>query len=115
MARVETRMMEILIEGASRGRLLQGLLTQSPGRNIVKTALYGQDPNWGRIISAVGSAGLHVPSDKTEVYLERLPVFRNGCGVEEKKEELAAIMKKDIVKIVVKLGMGSGWSRVFAE
>ncbi len=110
-----TRMMEILIEGAETREAAARAAYAIARSNLVKTALYGQDPNWGRIISAVGSAGLHVPSDKTEVYLERLPVFRNGCGVEEKKEELAAIMKKDIVKIVVKLGMGSESFRVFAS
>ncbi|MBW2600157.1 MAG: bifunctional ornithine acetyltransferase/N-acetylglutamate synthase, partial [Deltaproteobacteria bacterium] len=72
--------------------------------NLVKTAFFGEDPNWGRIISAAGSTGVPFSTDSMELYIEDVPLFINGGGISGK--EAAGIMKMDNIRVLVRLGMG---------
>jgi glutamate N-acetyltransferase / amino-acid N-acetyltransferase len=75
--------------------------------NLVKTACFGQDPNWGRIIAAAGSVGIPLPVHAVEVYFDDIPVFREGHGMSRTSRKLAKIMGRDDLHISLHLGMGS--------
>jgi glutamate N-acetyltransferase/amino-acid N-acetyltransferase len=74
----------------------------------VKTAFYGEDANWGRIIAAVGRAGVDLDTSSVSLFFNNVCVFRNGMPVQEKNiEELASaeFRKREInVKILVGAG-----------
>lgn len=76
------------------------------GSSLVKTAIHGEDPNWGRILAAVGYAGVDVPVDNINIYLGHLPVMLASSPVSFDEEEMAEIMQADEIKITVDLHAG---------
>ncbi|HOX95188.1 MAG TPA: bifunctional ornithine acetyltransferase/N-acetylglutamate synthase, partial [Syntrophales bacterium] len=83
--------------------------------NLVKTAFYGKDPNWGRVVAAVGAAGVPVPAESVELYFDDLLLFRRGAGVPAGAERLKSIMAQPQVKVTVKIGMGLKSARIFCS
>ena len=75
--------------------------------NLVKTAFFGGDPNWGRIISAAGSVGIDLPVDRVRLFLEDLPLFADGKGTGGREGELAAIMKQPEITGPPRVGDGA--------
>ncbi len=74
---------------------------------LVKTALFGEDPNWGRIIAAVGSAGVPIKPEKLAIGLNEVTLVKNGVVV--KGLSLAALRKKMKSKeITIRIGLGMG-------
>lgn len=74
---------------------------------LVKTAFFGNDPNWGRIAAAAGYSGAEVDESKLSVYFNDMILLLNGAPVEFRREELIDIMKKNIFEVTVDLGLGS--------
>jgi glutamate N-acetyltransferase/amino-acid N-acetyltransferase len=81
---------------------------------LVKTALFGEDPNWGRIISAVGSAGVPIKPEKLEVVLNGISLVKNGEHV--KGVSLSALqkkMKQKEIEIIIGLHMGKASAETY--
>ena len=74
--------------------------------NLVKCALFGCDPNWGRIAAAVGYADAHVDPWKMHIYLGKELVLKNGGRVKHKAGVLNRIFAQKNIKITVDLGLG---------
>lgn len=76
---------------------------------LVKTAIYGQDPNWGRITAAAGRSGATVDQDKMDLYFGDVLLVQNGQWQgKESEKEAAEIMKQDEISIVLDLNLGDG-------
>lgn len=76
---------------------------------LVKTAIYGGDANWGRIINAVGYSGIKCCPDEVSLKLCGIERFRQGQPANDDKEEiLAELLKRDDVDIEICLGAGQG-------
>ena len=73
---------------------------------LVKTAFFGEDPNWGRVICAVGYAGVPMDPQKTVVKFGDIPVYANGVGAEFDEEALRKVMAEH--DIVIDIDMGAG-------
>ena len=75
---------------------------------LIKTALFASDPNWGRILAAVGRAGVpELNVEKIDVYLDQVCITRNGGRAEEYTEEQgAAIMAQAEITIRIELNRG---------
>ncbi|MCK5837926.1 MAG: bifunctional ornithine acetyltransferase/N-acetylglutamate synthase, partial [Desulfobacula sp.] len=75
--------------------------------NLVKTAIYGEDPNWGRITAAAGRSGAHVIPERMHLFFEDQPLVLNGRwqGVEA-EQKTAQIMKKSEITITLDLNLG---------
>lgn len=75
--------------------------------NLVKTAIYGQDPNWGRITAAAGRSGACVDQDKMDLFFDKVPLVLRGkwLGLDAEKQA-AELMKKDEINIVLDLNLG---------
>ncbi|MBN2283213.1 MAG: bifunctional glutamate N-acetyltransferase/amino-acid acetyltransferase ArgJ [Deltaproteobacteria bacterium] len=101
-----TKVISLVVEGARNMKEARRVAYAIARSNLVKTAFFGNDPNWGRIISAVGASGVPVPADATELFIDGIPLFRNGTGVPGVKERLAEVMKRETVPVTVRLGMG---------
>lgn len=74
---------------------------------LVKTAMFGNDPNWGRIACAAGYSGAELHEEKLSIYFDEIPLFKNGEPVEYDKEKLIHILKKREYTITVDFGIGN--------
>ena len=101
-----TKVIEITVTEAKTNREAQRIAYAIANSNLVKTAFFGGDPNWGRIISAAGSIGIDLPVEKVRLFLEEVPIFADERGVAGREEELAGIMKQPEIRLRIALGMG---------
>jgi glutamate N-acetyltransferase / amino-acid N-acetyltransferase len=102
-----TRMIEVLVNGAKDirdARLAARTIASSP---LVKTAVHGCDPNWGRIIAAAGRSGAEVIQDKSDVYIGDMCLLRSGMPLAFDKKIAAAKLDCDEVKLRVDLNLGN--------
>jgi glutamate N-acetyltransferase/amino-acid N-acetyltransferase len=101
-----TKLIEIEVSGAASfedAAMVARSVANSP---LVKTAVFGQDPNWGRIVSAVGYSGVDVDFEKVIIRFDGLPAFSAGEPSDTPAPDLAAKLTGDKVKIGIELGMG---------
>lgn len=110
-----TKVIEIIVDGAESLRDAKKVAYAVANSNLVKTAFYGCDPNWGRIISAAGSVGIKFPIDAVKLFFEEIPVFAHGCGITGHEKELSEIMLRDCIKVNLQLGMGNKSFTVYAS
>jgi len=77
---------------------------------LVKTALYGEDPNWGRIASTIGASGITCDPSTLTITFDRFTVYNRGEILfdEEMESKAAKVMKKDAFSIHCNLGIGNG-------
>ena len=77
---------------------------------LVKTAIFGEDPNWGRIASTIGASGIECDSTKLAIYYDDVLVYdKNHPELDETREQKAhAVMKKDSYRIICDLGIANG-------
>lgn len=80
---------------------------------LVKAAVYGQDPNWGRILAAVGNARARIDPARTALWIGPVQVARDGIATDARREEAAAALQGDEVEIRVDLGLGSAQARAW--
>ena len=74
---------------------------------LVKTAMYGQDPNWGRIIASLGSLNdLPLNISKVKLFINNILCFSNGVPKDNGSKKLSHSMKKNNIKIIIDLGVG---------
>ncbi|WP_181770729.1 bifunctional glutamate N-acetyltransferase/amino-acid acetyltransferase ArgJ [Amycolatopsis pittospori] len=78
--------------------------------NLVKTALFGSDPNWGRIAMALGRVPAEIDPDKVAITINGVTLFANGTTASDRSE--ADLSGRDI-EIVVDLGLGEGEATIF--
>jgi glutamate N-acetyltransferase/amino-acid N-acetyltransferase len=101
-----TKVIEIMVTEAKTRRDAQRIACAVANSNLVKTAFFGEDPNWGRIISAAGSLGIDLPVDRVCLFLEDVPIFAIGKGIGGREEEISGIMKRPEIRVRLALGMG---------
>jgi glutamate N-acetyltransferase/amino-acid N-acetyltransferase len=78
------------------------------GSSLVKSAVFGADANWGRIIAAVGRAGEPVNPDTVDIRLGDIVVLSQSSPVAFDEEEALAYLRGDTVQIIVDLQHGNG-------
>ena len=74
---------------------------------LVKTAFFGEDPNWGRVICAVGYSGVKMSPEKTIVKFGDIPVYAHSIGAEYDAEALKKVMSAHDIVIDIDLGEGN--------
>ena len=81
---------------------------------LAKTSWFGRDPNWGRVLAAVGYSGAAVEDMRAEVFYDGVWAFRRGEVADEKQlAKLAKVLKKDAFEVVVDLHLGTGESSIY--
>jgi glutamate N-acetyltransferase/amino-acid N-acetyltransferase len=110
-----TKIIDIIVEEAKSTGEARKIAYAIANSNLVKTAMFGCDPNWGRILAAAGSSGIALFVDKVQLFFEDVSVFTKGQGVYGHENELAKIMTADTVRVRIKLGMGKKTFRVSAS
>ena len=81
---------------------------------LVKTAFFGEDPNWGRVICAVGYAGIPMVPEKTVIKFGGVPVYANGLGAEFNEDDIQKVMAEHDIVIDVEMGMGDAQATVWS-
>lgn len=103
-----TKLVEVNVKGAlsdlSAGKIAKAVISS----NLVKTAIYGSDPNWGRIVAAVGYSEEPIEVDNVTVFIGDVQVVDNGLPIVFSEEEAKAYMEKDAVEIYIDLQAGKG-------
>lgn len=110
-----TKVIEIVVEEAASLKEARQVAYAVANANLVKAAFFGQDPNWGRIISAAGSIGISLPVEDVQLYFEDVLIFARGQGQTGQKKKLQEIMAQDTIRIVLKLAKGKKSWRIFAS
>jgi len=106
-----TKVIEIHVTGAktdAEARHAASAIANSP---LVKTAFFGEDPNWGRIVSAAGYAGISSGPDTMRLALGDVVIFNRGRPVAADAARLAAVMKAHDIDVLLDLGAGKGQAR----
>jgi glutamate N-acetyltransferase/amino-acid N-acetyltransferase len=102
-----TKFLELTVHHAASfaaGKQVAMAIAKSP---LVKTAFFGQDPNWGRILCAVGYAGIPLDPDKISLAIGGVPIVANGLGVVYDEAALCEVMADSDIKVDVDLASGS--------
>ncbi len=107
------RVVEIEVRGAPSVRAADRVARTIAHSPLVKTALAGADPNWGRILAAGGRAGVTFDPERTSITLGRVPVFRRGRPLPFDEREAHRRLLGDHVPVFVDLRSGRGRARVW--
>ncbi|MDF1877784.1 bifunctional glutamate N-acetyltransferase/amino-acid acetyltransferase ArgJ [Sulfurimonas sp. SAG-AH-194-L11] len=105
-----TKLVTYRVTGAKDDREAEIVAKALSNSLLVKTALYGEDPNWGRIASTVGASGVEADEERLSISFNDLCVYNKGRLLfdETMEEEASQIMKLDAFSISCDLGLGSG-------
>ncbi len=108
-----TKLITIRVQGARTEEAARRVGLSVANSNLVKTAIFGCDPNWGRILCAVGYAGVELDPEKTEVRLCGTPIYGKGAGRDFDKEKLIAAMKARDIPIHIDLAQGAAAAEIY--
>jgi glutamate N-acetyltransferase/amino-acid N-acetyltransferase len=108
-----TKLVEVWVHGAADDAAATTIAKTIANSPLVKTALFGNDPNWGRILAAAGRAGVPFDPNRVDLDLAGIPVVRAGQPVAFDKAEASAALKTDAVVIALTLDGGTGESLVW--
>lgn len=107
------KLVEILVEGATSDKSARRIALTIANSPLVKTAIGGEDANWGRVVMAVGKAGEPADRDKLSIAFNGIRVAHKGARDPDYDEAtVSAAMKKPEIQIRVSLGLGKGRDRV---
>ena len=109
-----SKLIEITVEGAESDRSAHRIAMSIANSPLVKTAIAGEDANWGRVVMAVGKAGEPAERDRLSIRFGTTQVASAGLAVEGYDEApVAAHLKGQEIEIGVDLGLGDGSARVW--
>jgi glutamate N-acetyltransferase/amino-acid N-acetyltransferase len=100
-----------VVEGARDDDAARKIARTVSDSTLVKTAIFGHDPNWGRIMGAAGRAGVDFDPDKVDLSItagETLKILEGGQPVKVRRSTLAKRMKESFLKVTIGLNEGSG-------
>ena len=109
-----TKILEVDVKKALSPTQAKKLCYAIANSNLVKTAIYGEDPNWGRIIAKIGSVeNINFDVKKVKLYLNKILVFKSGIATSDaKSSRLKKSMKRRNIIISLSLGAGKKGSSI---
>jgi glutamate N-acetyltransferase/amino-acid N-acetyltransferase len=110
-----TKVIEFLVEEAKSVSEARKIAYAVANSSLVKTAFYGGDPNWGRIIAAVGTVNERIPVNAVKVSFDQVPIFAEGHGVAGFEAELKEIMALPRISVRIQMGMGNGQFKLLSS
>jgi glutamate N-acetyltransferase / amino-acid N-acetyltransferase len=107
------KLVEIIVEGATSPKSARRVAMSIANSPLVKTAIAGEDANWGRVVMAVGKAGEPADRDRLAIWFNGIRVAHRGMRDPDYDEtQVSAEMKNQVIRLKVSLGMGRGRDRV---
>jgi glutamate N-acetyltransferase/amino-acid N-acetyltransferase len=109
-----TKLVEIAVKGAKSDADAHRIADTVAHSNLLKTALFGEDANWGRILAAAGRAGVPIQTDAIDVYFADVLMVKSGVGCGKEAEAKATqILKQSEYTITIDLKAGKAAASVF--
>lgn len=118
-----TKLIEYRTKGAKSEEEARQVVRTVSNSNLVKTAIFGSDPNWGRIIAAAGRSGVVFDPEKVDLYIgndlnKMTPVLEKGQPISEVRKKLKKTMTSSTIIILIDLNLGDeeavGWGSDFS-
>ena len=103
-----TKLIEVVVEGAKDEASAAALAKAVVGSSLVKAAAYGEDANWGRVLAAMGYAGVPFDPEGVEIQFGTVKVFEKGEPVAHDAAEANATLAEGEIVITARLGEGEG-------
>ncbi len=108
-----TKLVTIKITGASDFAAARQVGLAIGNSSLVKTAIYGEDANWGRVMCAAGYSGVDLDPERLSLWFDDVCLLRHGQPTDYKEEDAHATLTKSEVTITVDLGMGKASAEVW--
>jgi glutamate N-acetyltransferase/amino-acid N-acetyltransferase len=106
-----TKMVEIEVKGAKSGADAEKAAFAVANSTLVKTAIYGNDANWGRIMAALGYSGVAMREEKVDIHFGKIGVVHKGLSTGKDKEAGEVLKSKEVV-IWIDLNLGKASAKV---
>ena len=103
-----TKLITVRVDGAADDGDARLLARSVASSSLVKTAIHGGDPNWGRIVCALGYSGADLAIDRLTLNIGGLTVFTAGAGVEVDLDAVRQTFEKPEIEITAEVGLGAG-------
>jgi len=111
-----TKFVEILVRGAPREDDALEVAFSIAHSPLVKTAFFGEDINWGRILCAAGYSGVAIDPDRLDLFLDDVAIVKNGLGCGKEAEERATeAMKKRSFTVTLDLNLGGARASAYTS
>ncbi|MGE3244850.1 MAG: bifunctional glutamate N-acetyltransferase/amino-acid acetyltransferase ArgJ [Beijerinckiaceae bacterium] len=108
------KFVEIVVQGAASPKAAKTIAMSIANSPLVKTAIAGEDANWGRVVMAVGKAGEEADRDKLAIWFGDIQVAKNGLRDTTYDEgQTSAYMRRDAIMMRVDVGVGTASARVW--
>lgn len=101
-----TKLIEININKAKSRIEAKKIGMKVANSMLFKTAMFGKDLNWGRINAAIGSADCYIKPDRVDIYLEEIPIVKDGIEVKFNQKYVDKLMERKNIKFTIDLNMG---------
>jgi len=102
-----TKLIEVKVEGAPFPKDARRIARAIASSSLVKTAIAGASPNWGRVMSALGAAHTKIDPDKVDIYFGSLLTVKNGVGIDAIGPKLREVLKQNEIRITIHLNQGN--------
>jgi glutamate N-acetyltransferase/amino-acid N-acetyltransferase len=109
-----TKFLEINVTGAANNEDAKKVAMSVAKSPLVKTAFFGEDPNWGRIVCAAGYAGAEVDPEKISLVIGDVCIVKAGEGVASDEADLRKLMSAHDIAIMLDLNLGKGQATVWS-
>lgn len=106
-----TKIISIRVEKAKSNEEAIKIAYQVANSNLVKTAFFGEDPNWGRIMAAMGNVEADINPEKIDILFDELSIVENGTST-DKIGQAKEILKKSEFQVTINLHNGTGFAEV---
>jgi glutamate N-acetyltransferase/amino-acid N-acetyltransferase len=108
-----TKLVEVIVVGADDDRDAELAARTIAQSSLVKTAIHGEDANWGRIIAAAGRSGAFFNQEELELHFDDLSILKPGLIADYSEAEASGVMAKESYTITLRLGSGPGRATVW--
>lgn len=109
-----TKVVKVLVEGARTTVAAKQVAMTIATSNLVKTALFGEDANWGRVMGALGRSGVPINPDKVSVRFDDIVMVKQGVGMGlDAEAAIARVFKQKEFTIAVHLGLGKAHAHMW--
>ena len=107
------KFVEIVVQGAGTEAEATQIARSIANSPLVKTALAGEDANWGRILCAAGYSGVKFDPNRVNIYIDELQVCRNGTGLAFNERAAKQILSQREIRIFLNINMGEATSTMW--
>lgn len=110
-----TKVVEVRVEGASSSAAARSIASSVANSQLVKIAFFGEDPNFGRIMAAIGYAGVPIDIEKIDVSFEGVKVVSRGVGNPGRERQAAHVLRRPSFQVKITLRKGTEAASVWAS